>query len=252
MLTNTATPMIYELGKYGRFVMQTLCSPPRRRHRWHVVTQQFYYLITHSALLHIITGLFIGGVLALQGIHSLSQFGSEHDVGQVMTVSVIREIGPIICGLLFAGRNGSALAAEMGTMNMNRQFMTYRLLQIDKNEHTYFPRLIASTVGLPLLTFIFCTFSIIGGYYVAIWQQGIDNGLFWIGIRTSLLWSDIQMCAIKSTVFGLLISSFAMYTGLHAERGSAGISRAATSTVVGASIAILATDYCITALLLRN
>ena len=240
-----------KIGQYILFTLSIFCSFPHRKHHYYEIIIQFYYVTVESISLILPTALFIGGVLVLQGVHTLERFGTEQEIGQVVSLSIVRELGPVIAALLFAGRTGSALASEIGVMKVEQQFIAMKMMNINSHQYILFTRLISGFLGLPILTIIFNTFSIIGAYFIATKQLHIDSGLFWIGIKESISHIDIQMGIIKSIAFGLLITSIALYNGYHCKSNSHGVSHAATYTVITTSIAILITDYVLTSLILR-
>ncbi|AXQ30285.1 lipid asymmetry maintenance ABC transporter permease subunit MlaE [Solimonas sp. K1W22B-7] len=241
------------LGRAQFFLLSVLGGVPAALARPRLVVQQLYMVGALSLIIIVISGSFIGMVLALQGYRTLVRFGAEDSLGVLVTLSIIRELGPVVTGLLFAGRAGSALAAEIGLMKATDQLSAMEMMATDPIKRVIAPRFIAGVIAVPLLTAIFCVMAIgiAGGHAIGVDLLGVDAGSYWSQIRASVEPSDIEQMLIKATVFGFTVSWIAVYQGYHADPTSEGVSRATTGTVVVSSLAILALDFVLTAFMFR-
>ncbi len=199
----------------------------------------------------LLAGLFVGMVLALQGYHILVGYGSQEAVGQMVALSLLREFGPVVSALLFAGRAGSALTAEIGLMKTTEQLSAMEIMGVDPLKRVMSPRLWGGIICLPLLTLMFSVMGIYGGAFVAVDVLGIYEGSYWGNMQSSVeLYNDVLKGVFKSLVFALVITWIAIFHGWNAKPTSLGIGRATTSTVVQASLAVLALDFVLTAVML--
>lgn len=241
------------LGRAQFFLLSILGGVPAALARPRLVVQQLYMVGALSLIIIVVSGSFIGMVLALQGYRTLVRFGAEDSLGVLVTLSIIRELGPVITALLFAGRAGSALAAEIGLMKATDQLSAMEMMATDPVKRVVAPRFVAGVIAVPLLTAIFCVMAIgiAGGHAIGVDLLGVDAGSYWSQIRASVLIEDIHQMLIKSLVFGFTVSWIAVYQGYHAEPTSEGVSRATTGTVVVSSLAILALDFVLTAFMFR-
>ncbi len=237
------------LGRASFFFFAMLGALPAALLRPASVIRQIYMIGVLSLIIIVISGSFIGMVLALQSYHALARFGATDSVGVLVALSVIRELGPVVTGLLFAGRAGSALAAEIGLMRATDQLSAMEMMAVDPLRHVVAPRFLAGLISLPLLTAIFCVMAIgvAGGHLITVDLLGVDAGSYWSQIRSSSGASDLSQCFIKAGVFATVVNWIAMYQGYHAAPTSEGVSRATTSTVVVSSLSILALDFVLTA-----
>ena len=198
----------------------------------------------------IVSGVFIGMVLALQGYNILVDYGSEQAVGQMVALTLLRELGPVVTGLLFAGRAGSALTAEIGNMKSTEQLSSLEMIGVDPLKYIIAPRLWAGFISMPLLALIFSVVGIWGGAMVAVDWLGVYEGSFWGNMQNSVNFhEDVLNGVIKSIVFAFVITWIAVFQGYDCEPTSEGISRATTKTVVYASLAVLGLDFILTALM---
>ncbi len=212
---------------------------------------QVYQLGVLSLPIILVAGLFVGMVLALQGYHILVGYGSQEAVGQMVALSILREFGPVVSALLFAGRAGSALTAEIGLMKTTEQLCAMEIMGVDPLKRIMAPRLWAGIICLPLLNLMFCVLGIYGGALVAVDMLGIYEGSYWANMQGSVeLYDDILKGVVKSLVFGVVVTWIAIFHGWSSEPTSQGISAATTATVVHASLAILALDFVLTAVML--
>lgn len=190
----------------------------------------------------------VGMVLALQGYNSLVDFGAEESLGAVVGLSLIRELGPVITGLLVAGRAGSAMAAEIGMMVATEQIDGMRTMAVDPVQFVVAPKAVAMAISMPLLSALFIGSAVCGGWLVGVQHLGLDSGIYWSGLEDSVNFhEDVAASLVKALVFGVLIALVATYLGFTSERSTEGVSRATTRTVVIASVSILLADYLITA-----
>ena len=237
------------LGRAQFFLLQILASLPMLALRPRLVVQQLYYVGQLSMIIVVLSGSFVGMVLALQGYRTLIRFGAEESLGVFVALVIIRELGPVVTALLFAGRAGSALAAELGLMRATDQLSAMEMMAVDPVRRVVAPRFIAGVIAMPLLASIFAVMSIgiAGGHAIGVELLGVDAGSYWSQIRSSVEMGDIVDGMIKSLVFGIAVSWIAVYQGFHADPTSEGVARATTSTVVISSLSILALDFILTA-----
>jgi phospholipid/cholesterol/gamma-HCH transport system permease protein len=231
-------------------LVRALIGRPNLRKSWPLLMQQMYSLGVLSLLIIIISGLFIGMVLGLQGFTILVDFGAEQSLGQMVALSLLRELGPVVTALLFAGRAGSALTAEIGLMKATEQLSSLEMMAVDPLRRVVSPRFWAGFYSMPILATIFSAVGIYGGYLVGVQWLGVDDGAFWSVMQSSVEWQeDIVNGLIKSIVFAFVVTWIALYKGYNCTPTSVGISRATTSTVVTASLAVLGLDFVLTALM---
>ncbi len=239
------------LGRSGRFLVQTIMRPPFRGSGWDAVVVQLYRVGILSLAIILLSGLFIGMVVALQGYNTLQKFGAEQELGQLLTLSITRELGPVVTALLFAGRAGSALAAEIGLMRATDQIDCMEMMAVDPIWKIISPRFWAGIISLPLLTIMFNVIAIYGGHMVGVDWLSVDDGSFWSNMQASVDFrTDVMSGIIKSLVFGFVVVWIAVYQGYYAIPNAAGISRATTNTVVYASLMVLALDFVLTAVMM--
>lgn len=243
--------MLREYGKAGILLLQVIFSIPNFKKGTPLVAQQIYAEGVSSLLIIVVSSLFIGMVVALQGYHTLSKFGASEELGPLVALSVVRELGPVVTALLFAGRAGSALAAEIGLMKATEQLSSMEMMAVDPIRRVISPRLWGGFISMPLLTIIFNLVAIYGAYLVGVKWLGLDAGAFWSNMQSSVdFWTDIMNGIYKSIVFGLVVTWISLYQGYNAEPTSAGIASATTRSVVYASLAILGLDFVLTAMMI--
>lgn len=243
------TGMLQGLGRAQFFLLSIIGAIPAALLRPRLLAQQVYAVGVMSLIIIVISGSFVGMVLALQGYRTLVDFGAAESLGVFVAVVIVRELGPVVTALLFAGRAGSALAAEIGLMKATDQLSGMEMMAVDPIKRVIAPRFIAGVFSMPLLSMIFAMMAIgiAGGHAIGVNLLGVDDGAYWTQIHSSLHWEDIRDSLIKSAVFGAAVSWIAVYQGYHADPTSEGVSRATTSTVVVSSLAILALDFILTA-----
>ncbi len=239
-----------KLGRATLFLISILFSLGFLLLRPGLLIKQLYSVGGLSFWLIAISGLFVGMVLGLQGVYTLSTFGAESSLGILVAASLVRELGPVVSALLFAGRAGSALTAEIGLMKATEQLSGMEMMAIDPLKHTIAPRFFAGFISLPLLAALFSATGILGGYLAGVDLLHVDSGAYWSQMRSAIDFNDdIINGIIKSIVFAWLVSWIALFEGYDAVPTSAGISRATTRTVVNSAFAILVFDFLLTALM---
>jgi phospholipid/cholesterol/gamma-HCH transport system permease protein len=238
---------LQRLGRAHLFLFQMLAGVVVLLPRFGIVIRQLYFIGVHSLLIVIIAGIFIGMVLGLQGYTTLVHYGAEDSLGVLIGLSLVRELGPVVAALLYAGRAGSALTAEIGLMKATEQLAGMEMMAVDPVRRLISPRFLAGFLALPLLSAIFTLLAIFGGYFVGVELLGVDSGAFWGQMQSQVdFYDDILNGIIKSIVFGFVISWIALFEGYDAEPTSAGVARATTRTVVHASLLVLGLDLALT------
>ncbi len=218
-----------------------------------LLVKQLHSIGVQSLAIIVVSGLFIGMVLSLQGFVILVDYGAEGSLGQMVTLSLLRELGPVVTALLFAGRAGSALTAEIGLMKATEQLSSLEMMAVDPLKRVIAPRLWAGLISMPLLAMIFMAVGIWGGQIVGVDWKGVDHGSFWSAIQSSVqLGRDIGNSFIKCIVFAITVTWIALFNGYDAVPTSEGISKATTRTVVHSSLAVLGLDFVLTALMFGN
>ena len=243
--------MLRQYGKAGILLFRVVFHPPAIRKGIPLVIQQIYAEGVLSLLIIIVSGLFIGMVVALQGYHTLAKFGASQELGPLVALSVARELGPVVTAILFAGRAGSALAAEIGLMKATEQLSSMEMMAVDPIRRVISPRLWGGFISMPLLTIIFNAVAIYGAYLVGVKWLGLDAGTFWSNMQSSVDFHlDIMNGIYKSVVFGLVVTWISVYQGFESEPTSAGIASATTRAVVYSSLAVLGLDFVLTAMMI--
>ena len=218
-----------------------------------LVSDQILFVGNHSFVIIAISGLFVGFVLGLQGYYTLNRYGSEQALGLLVALSLTRELGPVITALLFAGRAGTSLTAEIGLMKAGEQLSAMEMMAVDPLSRVIAPRLWAGIIAMPILATIFTAVGVMGGYFVGVPLIGVDSGAFWSQMQGGVdLFSDIGNGLIKSLVFGVAVTFIALYQGYEAKPTPEGVSQATTKTVVISSLSVLALDFLLTALMFSN
>ena len=241
------------LGFCSRFLVATLTSSATSLRRPRLVLKEMYFIGVQSLLIILVSGLFVGLVLGLQMYNTLERFGSGDAVGTVVALALVRELGPVLSALLFAGRAGSAVAAEIGLMKVTEQLSAMEMMAIQPIARVIAPRFWAGILSLPLLTSIFNVAGIFGGYLVAVHLLGVDAGTFWSQMQSSVDFrDDVLNGIIKSIVFAITVILIAVFEGYNATPTAEGVSNATTRTVVISSLAILGLDFILTAFMFRG
>ena len=242
-----------ELGRSGVMVLQAICCRPQIRKGFPLVVQQIYSEGVLSLLIIVVSSLFIGMVLSLQGYHTLAKFGATQELGPLVALSVTRELGPVVAAILFAGRAGSAVTAEIALMKATEQLSSMEMMAVDPLRRVIAPLFWGGVISLPLLTIIFNVTAIYGAYLVGVQWLGLDNGVFWSNMQASVEFrTDVVNGIIKSVVFGAAVIWIAVAQGYYAVPTSAGIAGATTRSVVYASLVILGLDFVLTAMMIGD
>ncbi len=245
--------LIAALGRSGVFLFQSLNGWPRSSEALRLWVYQLYSVGVLSLLIILVSGLFIGMVLGLQGYTILVDFGAEQALGQMVALTLTRELAPVVAALLFAGRAGSALTAEIGLMKATEQLSSMEMIGVDPLRRIVAPRLLAGLVALPLLSLVFAMVGVLGGWLVGVDWLGVDPGAFWSNMQASVSFrGDVVNGLIKSIVFAWVVTWIAVFQGYDLVPTSEGISRATTRTVVYSSLAVLGLDFVLTALMFSN
>ncbi|MXS21558.1 lipid asymmetry maintenance ABC transporter permease subunit MlaE [Pseudomonas oryzihabitans] len=238
------------LGGFALFFMAILRSLPAALRRHSLVVDELYRQGNRSLSLILAAGLTVGLILALQLFHTLSLYGATENLGLVVNLSLVRELGPVVTALLFAGRAGTALTAEIGLMKYSDELTAMEVMAVSPYRRILAPRLLAGVMVMPLLAVLFSTTGILGAYLIAVGPLGIDPGNFWSAQQASVyLWQDIGSGVLKSFAFGVLVTSIALYHGYRSQPSPAGVAAATTRGVIVASLAVLTADFILTALL---
>ena len=236
------------LGQAARLFVRVLGLLPATLARPRLLCDQIHFLGNYSLAIIAVSGLFVGFVLGLQGYYTLQRYGSAEALGLLVALSLLRELGPVVTALLFAGRAGTALTAEIGLMKAGEQLSAMEMMAVDPVKRILAPRFWAGFITLPLLAAVFSAVGIIGGWLVGVVMIGVDGGAFWGQMQSGVdWWNDLGNGVIKSVVFGVAVTFVALYQGYTAKPTPEGVSRATTRTVVVASLAVLALDFLLTA-----
>ena len=240
------------LGRGTLFLLHTFAGIPALFPRPGLVIAQLYAIGVLSLIIIIVSGLFVGMVLGLQGYNTLVDFGATQSLGLVVSLSLVRELGPVLTSLLYAGRAGSALTAEIGLMKATEQLSAMEMMAINPLHRVIAPRFVAGVMAMPLLAAIFSAVGILGGHLVVVNLLGVDAGAYWQMNEKVDIIEDIANGVVKSIVFGLVVTWIAVFEGYDAVPTSEGVSRATTRTVVHGSLATLGLDFMLTALMFTD
>ena len=239
------------LGQAGILLCRILFHFPNIRKSFPLVVQQIYFEGVLSLSIIVVASLFIGMVLALQGYHTLSKFGALAQLGPLVALSVTRELGPVVTAILFAGRAGSAVTAEISLMKTTEQLSSMEMMAVDPLRRVISPRFWGGFISMPLLTMIFNATAIYGAYLVGVKWLGLEAGVFWSNMQSSVEWhADVINGLLKSLVFGAAVAWIAVTQGYFAAPSSAGIASATTRSVVYASLLVLGLDFILTAMMI--
>ena len=249
-LGHNTIELIAGLGRAVLMLLSSLCHLPNVRKGFPLLVHQLYIVGVQSLLIILVSGTFIGMLLALQGYTILVGYGAEASLGPMVALSLLRELGPVVAALLFAGRAGSALTAEIGLMKATEQLSSLEMMAVDPLRRVIAPRFWAGFISLPLLAAIFSAVGILGAHLVGVDWLGVDGGTYWSMMQAQVEFEkDILNGIIKSVVFAFVITWIAVYKGYDCEPTSEGISRATTATVVQSSLLVLGLDFVLTALM---
>ncbi len=249
-LGHSALTSLQRLGRGHVFLMQVLPAMEGMLFRPGLLIRQMYSVGVLTLLIIVVAGLFVGMVMALQSYYALVDFGAEDSVSVMVVLSLLRELGPVVTALLFAGRAGSALTAEIGLMKATEQLSGMEMMAVNPIERVIAPRFLAGFLSMPLLAAIFSAVGVMGGYLVAVELLGLDAGAFWSQAISNVdLYHDLGNGMIKSAVFGFVVVWIAVFEGYDCVPTSDGLGKATTRTVVHSSLAVLGLDFVLTALM---
>jgi phospholipid/cholesterol/gamma-HCH transport system permease protein len=242
-----------DVGRASIVLFNAIVGKPNFVDGTYRLIAQMYFVGVLSLVIIIVAGFFIGMVLGLQGYTILSKFGADQALGELIALTMVRELGPVIGALLFAGRAGSALTAEIALMKATEQLSSMEMMGVDPLRRVIAPRFWAGLISLPILTLIFNAVAIIGGFVVGVDWLGVDSGAFWSNMQNSVdFHEDVLNGVIKSIVFGSVVTWIAVFQGLDSIPTSEGIGRATTRTVVYSSLCILGLDFFLTAVMFHG
>lgn len=249
-LGRMVTRAVQSMGFGMRFIVRTLAETGILLRRPRLLVQQVHFIGNYSLIIIVVSGLFVGFVLGFQGYYILQNYGSEQALGVMVALSLVRELGPVVSALLFAGRAGTSLTAEIGLMKAGEQLSAMEMMAVDPIRRVMTPRLWGGIVALPILAAIFSAVGVFGGYLVGVQLIGVDDGAFWSQMQAGVdVFDDVLNGVIKSVVFGVTVTAIALYEGYEAKPTPEGVARATTRTVVSASLAVLGLDFILTALM---
>jgi phospholipid/cholesterol/gamma-HCH transport system permease protein len=238
------------IGYGARFLWRLARLARPTMGRFGLVREQIHFLGNYSLAIIGVSGLFVGFVLALQGYHILQRYGSAEAVGMMVALSLLRELGPVVTALLFAGRAGTSLTAEIGLMKAGEQLSAMEMMAVDPLQRIVAPRFWAGVIVVPLLTAVFNAVGVLGGWVVSVPMIGVDPGAFWSQMQGGVdWWGDLGNGVLKSVVFGITVTFVALLQGWVAQPTADGVARATTRTVVMASLAVLGLDFMLTAMM---
>ncbi|MEI6733008.1 MAG: lipid asymmetry maintenance ABC transporter permease subunit MlaE [Comamonadaceae bacterium] len=239
-----------DFGLGARLFIRLLRTLGGTLRRFGLIRDQIHFLGNYSLAIIAVSGLFVGFVFGLQGYYTLQRYGSSEALGLLVTLSLVRELGPVVTALLFAGRAGTSLTAEIGLMKAGEQISVMEMMAVDPVQRVLAPRFWAGVIAMPLLAAVFSAMGIIGGWVVGVLMIGVDAGSFWSQIQGGVdVWQDVGNGVIKSIVFGFTVTFVALLQGFNAQPTPEGVASATTRTVVVASLSVLGMDFVLTALM---
>jgi phospholipid/cholesterol/gamma-HCH transport system permease protein len=242
---------LWRLGAGTRLFFLTILYSSESFRRFHLTIKEIYSTGVMSLLIVMVSAFFVGMVLALQGYYTLQKYGSSEAIGVLVALSLLRELGPVVTALLFAGRAGTAITAEIGLMKATEQLSAMEMMAVSPIARVVAPRFWAGVISMPLLAMLFSMVGILGGYLVAVPLIGVDEGAFWSQMQANVdVREDIINGLIKSVVFGIACTMIALFEGFDAPPTAEGVSRATTRTVVTSSLAVLGLDFVLTSFML--
>lgn len=244
---------VWRMGVAARFFLLVLLHSGPSFRRFHLILREIFTAGVLSLIIILVSGLFVGMVLGLQGYETLQTYGAEESLGVLVSLSLVRELGPVVAALLFASRAGSAITAEIGLMKATEQIAAMEMMAVDPIARVVAPRFWGAVISMPLLAALFSAMGVLGGYLVGVVLIGVDDGSFWSQMQAAVdFQEDILNGVIKSVVFGVAITIIALFEGYDAPPTAEGVSRATTRTVVTSSLAILGLDFVLTAFMFRG
>jgi len=244
---------IWRVGSMARFFALLIAASGTSLRRFRLVMREVYFSGVLSLVIIMVSGLFVGMVLGLQGFETLQKYGATESIGVLVALSLVRELGPVVTGLLFASRAGSAVTAEIGLMKVTEQLSAMDMMAVSPMARVIAPRFWAGVISMPMLAALFSCMGVFGGYVVAVVLIGVDNGAFWSQMQSSVDFRyDVLNGVVKSFVFGIAVAVIATFEGYDAPPTAEGVSRATTRTVVSSALTILALDLILTSLMFRG
>lgn len=244
---------VWRFGVASRFLILTLMYSGTSFRRFHLTIKEIFSTGVLSLIIILVSGLFVGMVLGLQGYETLQRYGAAESLGVLVALSLVREMGPVVAALLFASRAGSAITAEIGLMKATEQLSAMEMMAVNPIARVVAPRFWAGVISMPLLAAMFSAMGVFGGYLVGVKLIGVDEGSFWSQMQSAVdFHQDVVNGVIKSFVFGVAVTAIALFEGYDAPPTAEGVSRATTRTVVTSSLAILALDFVLTAFMFRG
>ncbi|MDO8451055.1 MAG: lipid asymmetry maintenance ABC transporter permease subunit MlaE [Rhodoferax sp.] len=245
-----ARRQLADLGQGARLFIRLLASLGGSLKRFGLIRDQIHFLGNYSLVIIGVSGLFVGFVFGLQGYYTLQRFGASESLGLLVTLTLVRELGPVVTALLFAGRAGTSLTAEIGLMKAGEQISVMEMMAVDPVKRILAPRFWAGVITMPVLAAVFSAMGIIGGWVVGVLMIGVDAGSFWSQIQGGVdVWQDVGNGIIKSIVFGFTVTFVALLQGFEAQPTPEGVASATTRTVVVASLSVLGLDFILTAMM---
>ncbi|MBW7860450.1 MAG: lipid asymmetry maintenance ABC transporter permease subunit MlaE [Rhodocyclaceae bacterium] len=244
---------VWRFGFAARFLVMLLAHSGQSLMRLHLTVREIYFSGVLSLLIIVVSGLFVGMVLGLQGYETLQRFGSGDALGVLVALSLVRELGPVVAGLLFASRAGSAVTAEIGLMKATEQLDAMDMMAVNPIARVVAPRFWGGVISMPLLAAIFSAMGVLGGWLIGVVFIGVDEGAFWSQMQAAVDFrEDVVNGVIKSVVFGVAVSLIAVFEGYDCTPTAEGVSRAITRTIVSSALAILALDFVLTSFMFRG
>ena len=241
---------VAKLGYAARVLLSLLRASGIAFRRFRLTIAQIHFIGNYSLVIILVSGLFVGFVLGLQGYNTLQRYGSEQALGLLVALSLVRELGPVITALLFAGRAGTSITAEIGLMKAGEQLSAMEMMAVSPVARVLAPRFWAGVISMPLLAAMFSAVGVFGGYVVGVVLIGVDEGAFWSQMQNGVDWlEDVGNGVIKSVVFGVAVTFVAVFEGYDCQPTPEGVARATTRTVVTSSLVVLALDFVLTALM---
>jgi phospholipid/cholesterol/gamma-HCH transport system permease protein len=242
---------IWRLGAGARLFWLILISSGESFRRFHLTIREVYFTGVMSLIIILVSAFFVGMVLALQGHNTLQRYGSSEAIGVLVALALVRELGPVVTALLFAGRAGTAITAEIGLMKATEQLSAMEMMAVSPISRVIAPRFWAGVIAMPILAALFSMVGILGGYLVAVPLIGVDAGAFWSQMQANVDWqTDILNGVFKSFVFGVACTMIALFEGYDAPPTAEGVSRATTRTVVTSSLVVLGLDFVLTSFMI--
>ena len=252
VIGRTVRESIESIGFATRSFFTLLGVSPGALRRPALISEQIHFIGNYSLVIIVVSGLFVGMVLGLQGYITLTPYGAEQKLGQVVALALVRELGPVVTALLYAGRAGTSLTAQIGLMKAGEQLSAMEMMAINPVQRVLAPRFWAGVIAMPILATIFSAVGVMGGYLVGVQLIGVDEGAFWSQMQANVdVQADVMNGVIKSFVFGIAVTFTALFQGYHAQPTPEDVSRATTRTVVMASLMVWGLDFIMTAIMFQ-